>query len=84
MNDWRVRTAFEDARIAVLVVESSQLAPTTSPSACHLVATLAPEAVIVAQGEGFAAFDVEGRAIDATSLEERFSAVAAAIQELRR
>ena len=84
MTDWRVRPVFEDARVAVLVVESVQLAPTTSPSACHLVAALTPEAIVVAQDGGIAALDVEGRAINAASLEERFTGVAAALRELRR
>ena len=84
MNDWRVRTAFDDARSAVLVVESLRLTPTTSPTACHLVAMLGPEAVVVARSDGIAAFDIEGRAISAASLEERFTGVAAAIREHRR
>ncbi len=79
MNDWRVRPVFDDARVTVLVVESTELLPSTSPGACHLVASLQPEAIVVSHDDGVLVFDPEGAANSVDSLGERFEGVARAI-----
>lgn len=79
MNDWRVRRAHGDARVTVLVVESAQLTPFTSPGACHLVASLTPEAVVVSREDGLFAWEPDGSPISMTALGRRFEGVRQAI-----
>lgn len=83
MTDWRVRRAYQEAGLTVLVVESLKLMPTTSPGACHLVAGLAPQAVVVLANGRTLAYDADGGAIGLAALDERFRGVRQAMDAHR-
>lgn len=79
MNDWRLRRAYEDAHVTVLVVESRQLNPSMSPGACHLFATLTPEAIVVSLEGGLLAYEPDGSETSITRLDQRFEGARQAI-----
>lgn len=80
MNDWHLRPAYEGAETRVFVIEQRVLAPTTEGAVCHLVATLAPQAVIIAQGGATAAFDLAGAPIDTADLAHQFEGIATEVE----
>lgn len=79
MNDWRLQPAHFGAGTRVFVVERRALAPTTEGAVCHLVATLEPQAVIVAHGRTTTAFDLAGAPIEAADLARQFGGIATEI-----
>lgn len=79
MNAWRLQPVFEAGALRVFVVARSECLPTGDDAVCHLVATLAPQAVVVARDGDAQAFDLDGAALGASVLEQRFKGIGAAI-----